>query len=92
MRWWILFPLMALAGAGSGQQPGSESAALPQAGPSTRDCGGEGTVPAKATILPGYGGGGFPITTQVPMAQVYFDDGMQLASAFASKGAISAMA
>ena len=92
MRWWILLPLMALAGAGSGQQPGSESSAVPEAGPSPRDCGGEGTAPAKATILPGYGGGGFAITTDVPMAQAYFDNGMQLASAFAHKAAISAMA
>ncbi len=45
--------------------------------------------PAKA-ILTGYGTGGFTIRTSSPQAQAYFDDGMQLAHAFAHKAAIAA--
>ncbi len=41
-------------------------------------------------ILPGYGGGGFAIRTKNPMAQAYFNNGMQLAHAFAHKAAIEA--
>lgn len=50
------------------------------------------TAPKTPQILPGYGGGGFPITTSVPRAQAFFDNGMQLAHAFAHKAAIAAMA
>ena len=42
-------------------------------------------------IMDGYGSGGFPITTSVPKAQAFFDNGMQLAHAFAHKAAIEAM-
>ena len=42
-------------------------------------------------LMPGYGGGGFPITTHVPRAQAFFDNGMQLAHAFAHSAAIKAM-
>ncbi len=45
--------------------------------------------PAKA-LLTGYGTGGFKITTASPEAQAYFDNGMQLAHAFAHKAAIGA--
>lgn len=41
-------------------------------------------------ILKGYGGGGFAIATRVPEAQSYFDNGMQLAHAFAHKAATAA--
>ena len=41
-------------------------------------------------ILAGYGTGGFPVRTAVPAAQAYFDNGMQLAHAFAHKPAIAA--
>lgn len=41
-------------------------------------------------ILAGYGTGGFPIRTSNPQAQAYFDNGMQLAHAFAHKPAIAA--
>lgn len=50
------------------------------------------TAPKTAQILEGYGNGGFPITTRVPRAQLFFDNGMQLAHAFAHKAAIAAMA
>ncbi len=48
--------------------------------------------PKVAQIMPGYGSGGFPITTKVAKAQAFFDNGMQLAHAFAHKAAIKAMA
>lgn len=47
--------------------------------------------PAK-DILPGYGTGGFPVTTAQPRAQAFFDNGMQLAHAFAHSAATSAFA
>ncbi|VWX48971.1 hypothetical protein [Novosphingobium sp. 9U] len=50
------------------------------------------TAPKVPQILPGYGTGGFAITTKVPRAQAFFDNGMQLAHAFAHKAAIAAMA
>jgi len=48
-------------------------------------------TPAKAQILEGYGNGGFPITTRNPNAQAFFNNGMQLAHAFAHKSAVEAM-
>jgi tetratricopeptide (TPR) repeat protein len=45
--------------------------------------------PAKA-LLTGYGTGGFVISTTSAEAQAYFDNGMQLAHAFAHKAATSA--
>lgn len=53
---------------------------------------GDMAAPTSARIMAGYGGGGFPITTKVPQAQAFFDNGMQLAHAFAHKAAIKAMA
>jgi len=49
-------------------------------------------APKTPRIMPGYGTGGFPVTTRVPQAQAYFDNGMQLAHAFAHKASIAAMA
>jgi hypothetical protein len=48
-------------------------------------------APARVQILSGYGSGGFPITTSSPQAQGFFDNGMQLAHAFAHKAAVQAM-
>lgn len=50
----------------------------------------ESTVPKVPTLLPGYGTGGFTVTTSVPAAQAFFSNGMELAAAFAHKAAISA--
>ena len=47
---------------------------------------------APTEILPNYGNGGFPVTTSVPEAQAFFDNGMELAFAFAHQEAIDAMA
>lgn len=52
---------------------------------------GDMTAPKTPMILDGYGTGGFPITTANPKAQAYFNNGMQLAHAFAHKAAIEAM-
>jgi tetratricopeptide (TPR) repeat protein len=48
-------------------------------------------APKVPMLLDGYGSGGFRITTGSPQAQAYFDNGMQLAHAFAHKAAIEAM-
>ncbi|MXO61091.1 hypothetical protein GRI89_16230 [Altererythrobacter salegens] len=42
-------------------------------------------------LLPGYGGGGFAITTSVPEAQAFFSNGMELGAAFAHSAAKAAM-
>ena len=52
---------------------------------------GDMTAAKLAMILDGYGGGGFRIDTANPRAQAFFDNGMQLAHAFAHKAAIAAM-
>ncbi|THD54207.1 hypothetical protein [Phenylobacterium sp.] len=46
--------------------------------------------PPGQKILAGYGSGGFVVRTASPQAQAYFDNGMQLAHAFAHKPAIAA--
>src|SRR4051812_23294870 len=95
MRWLIMLGLVAApaASAGQSEKAASESAQAPAApAPSPHDCGGDTAVPSKATLLPGYGGGGFKIVTAIPTAQAYFDNGMQLAHAFAHKAGIAAMA
>lgn len=43
-------------------------------------------------LLPNYGNGGFAVTTNVPEAQAFFDNGIELAFAFAHQEAIDAMA
>jgi hypothetical protein len=48
-------------------------------------------APKVATLLPGYGDGGFAITTQVPQAQAFFSNGLELGAAFAHKAAVGAM-
>ena len=48
-------------------------------------------APRAPMIMDGYGNGGFPITTTNPKAQAFFDNGMQLAHAFAHKASIEAM-
>ncbi len=55
--------------------------------------GGSGLSAPKAPpkLLTGYGTGGFPISNATPAAQAFFDNGMQLAHAFAHKPSIAAM-
>ncbi|MES2337419.1 MAG: hypothetical protein V4537_04905 [Pseudomonadota bacterium] len=54
-------------------------------------CSGDDGAPKRPMLLTGYGKGGFAITTPVPLAQQYFDNGMQLGAAFAHKASIAAM-
>lgn len=49
-------------------------------------------APKAPMLLDGYGSGGFTVTTSNPKAQAYFNNGMQLAHAFAHKAAMEAMA
>ena len=49
-------------------------------------------APKVPVLLDGYGSGGFKITTSNPRAQAYFNNGMQLAHAFAHKASVEAMA
>src|SRR3569833_4196461 len=51
----------------------------------------DSAAPKTPIIMDGYGSGGFKITTTNPQAQAFFDNGMQLAHAFAHKAAIEAM-
>ncbi len=55
-------------------------------------CSGDDGATAKPVLLEGYCSGGFRIATRDPMAQRFFDNGMQLASAFAHKASMAAMA
>jgi tetratricopeptide (TPR) repeat protein len=48
-------------------------------------------APRQATLLTGYGDGGFAITTSVPQAQAFFSNGLELGAAFAHKAAVAAM-
>jgi hypothetical protein len=48
-------------------------------------------APKTPMILEGYGNGGFAITTSVPRAQAFFNNGMQLDAAFAHTAARQAM-
>lgn len=48
-------------------------------------------APYEARLLPGYGNGGFAITTGVPAAQAFFSNGLELGAAFAHKAALAAM-
>jgi len=48
-------------------------------------------APKTPMLMEGYGSGGFPITTSNSRAQAFFNNGMQLAHAFAHKAAIEAM-
>jgi tetratricopeptide (TPR) repeat protein len=51
----------------------------------------DAVAPAVPTLLPGYGVGGFAVTTKAPAAQAFFANGMELGAAFAHKAAVGAM-
>jgi len=92
MRWMLLAVAIgltpALAQDNAGQNA-SQSAPPLDAAP-VHMCGGDTNTPKTPAILEGYGGGGFPIRTSSPQAQAFFDNGMQLAHAFAHRAAIQA--
>lgn len=85
MRRAMIAPMLLLMGA---------TAAPPPPLPVPGWCGGDvptaDAADAPTILLPGYGKGGFPIQTKNPEAQAFFDNGMQLAHAFAHKAAIAA--
>jgi hypothetical protein len=76
---------------GAGLLAGCQRPAAPQSDMAGMDHG-DPAVSKLPMIMTGYGAGGFPITTRVPQAQAFFDNGMQLGHAFAHKAAIRAMA
>jgi tetratricopeptide (TPR) repeat protein len=86
MRRLLILPVLALLGAAP-QPPVTTAPVTP------KFCG-EGPSVAATTgpvdLLSGYGKGGFAIRTSNARAQAYFDNGMQLAHAFAHKAAIAA--
>ena len=85
MRLFIIAPLMLLSAKGLSEQ-------TPPAAPVPVHMCGDDVAPSTEKILSGYGGGGFPITTSVPQAQAFFNNGMQLGHAFAHKASIGAFA
>jgi len=96
---------LALAGAGFAQdhpaspEPADHAAQVPAATPTepTSEAVTDHTAhtddaaPKEARLLPGYGKGGFAITTGVPQAQAFFSNGLELGAAFAHKAAVAAM-
>jgi tetratricopeptide (TPR) repeat protein len=86
----LAFSAAAILGCASSVPPRAQSEIGP---PGATICGTSpkplGIVAAEA-ILPGYGNGGFRIVTADPAAQAYFDNGMQLAHAFAHEAATAA--
>jgi hypothetical protein len=91
MRAWMFLPLLALTPAtiSDGAMTPPLSVLLASVGV----CGGDDAPPPKIPeIMPGYGGGGFAIGHVNPEAQAFFDNGMQLAHAFAHKAATAAFA
>jgi tetratricopeptide (TPR) repeat protein len=89
MRGWLLTLLMAIYPAMAEQADSPAALAVAKDG-NHAICGGDNLAPKTPVILTGYGKGGFPITTANPQAQAFFDNGMQLAHAFAHKAAIAA--
>jgi tetratricopeptide (TPR) repeat protein len=85
MRHLMLAPMILLLGSNGAPLPYSSA---PRA---ASWCGGDLPEPdAKTVVLKGYGPGGFKITTKSAEAQAFFDNGLQLAQAFAHKAAIKA--
>ncbi|MGN6820668.1 MAG: hypothetical protein ACTHJR_18585 [Sphingomonas sp.] len=91
MRIWLLtVSALALVPAAAGEATMRPSAADLLA--NIPICGDDLPVGATPRLYPGYGGGGFPIATANPQAQAFFDNGMQLAHAFAHHAASAAFA
>ncbi len=88
MRMWLLAMVMALFGGGQDGKP-VDTDTRPVL-PAHKICSGDDTATTRPELLEGYGKGGFAITTTVPAAQAFFDNGMQLGAAFAHKASIAA--
>ncbi|MEO8373894.1 MAG: hypothetical protein ABI471_01625 [Sphingomonas bacterium] len=91
MRTWMFLPLLALlpATVSDGAMTPPLSALLANVAICGDD---DAPAPRISEIMPGYGGGGFAIAHVNPEAQAFFDNGMQLAHAFAHKAATAAFA
>ncbi|MEO9133073.1 MAG: hypothetical protein ABI240_17945 [Sphingomonas sp.] len=92
MRSWMFLPLLTLLPATV-----SDGAMTPPLSVLLADvaiCSGDDApLPPKIlAIMAGYGGGGFAVSHVNPEAQAFFDNGMQLAHAFAHKAATAAFA
>lgn len=77
-------------------QPDAATPTQPSAAPEAvhiddQHTGMEMAEPKQTVLLSGYGSGGFAITTNVPEAQAFFSNGMELGAAFAHQPAIDAM-
>jgi len=77
-------------------QPDAATPTQPSAAPEAvhidaQHAGMEMAEPKQTVLLSGYGSGGFAITTNVPEAQAFFSNGMELGAAFAHQPAIDAM-
>lgn len=86
----ISFPIFAQ------DQPEVSGTAQPSAAPEAvhiddQHAGSGIAEPKQTVLLSGYGGGGFTISTNVPEAQAFFSNGMELGAAFAHSAAIDAM-
>lgn len=79
LKIWIFAGLLLTAAAGAAQTGPDHSGHTDQA------------APKRPMILEGYGDGGFAIGTANPQAQAFFNNGMQLAAAFAHKASVDAM-
>jgi len=90
MRWMMFVLAVGLSPALAQDKPASDTPLTSQPLDAAPMCGGDMVAPKTPTLLPGYGGGGFPIRTANPKAQAFFDNGMQLAHAFAHHAAIQA--
>lgn len=92
MRLLIIAPMLLLLSPVSGGLPGGTALPVAVSTGSLHSLCGDGTIaPAKERILDGYGAGGMPIAAK-PMAQALFDNGLQLAHAFAHGAATGAFA
>jgi hypothetical protein len=86
---------VALASAGVAQdapkkaEPADHAAQMPAAHDAHSHS--DNLKPKVPTLLPGYGTGGFAISTSVPQAQAFFSNGMELGAAFAHSAAGAAM-
>ena len=83
--------LLAFAGSALAAQDGPPAAGAAEAAHAAMGHA-DMAAPKVPQLLPGYGTGGFRIMTTVSQAQAFFNNGMQLAHAFAHKAAVAAMA
>lgn len=93
--WFWTLGAMALASTGAAKdapktpEPADHAAQMPPAHDAhSHD---DNLKPKVPTLLTGYGGGGFAVTTAVPEAQAFFANGMELGAAFAHSAAGAAM-